>query len=161
MKKHLLTLLLAMILLSLLAVRVEFTDNLRIDCEVSGKQADTLFVSYNELLYKVKKEDIRFINAQSWSSNQKSLFFEKKDWLDSGINPGLAKIYRVNQSDYNEMVRPATLKSIDDMNEREFQIYLAQTQAQAVKDSSKKINRTLWILTVLNVALGITIAAMK
>jgi hypothetical protein len=161
MKKPISIVLMAVILTGVSAVTIEFKDDLKVKCEIVGKKNDTLFVTHCNKLYKLNKEDIRYINTQNWSGNQKEIFFEKKDWIVTSINPDSAKGFQIESTDYPDMVRPGTLKNIDEMNDREFQIYLAQTQAQAIKDSSKKITRNMWIITLINIALGITIAVMK
>lgn len=147
MKKIFVLLAIIMACLSLYCTKFTLDDYTEIECDIVGKSADTLYIYYNTDLYKISKEKV--INISNGGGNIKVLEFRKDDWQLNRFDIKTAKPFFVtNDVIQIERARQVIEKpkniTIDEMTDREFQVYLAQLNQKALEQHSKKITNTLW-----------------
>lgn len=142
MKKLLVLCVMLMMYVVCFCETVTLINETRLEGQIVGKQGDQLFLKVNDNTYLLNKSDI--IKIKKGLRSIKSLTFEKKDW---GVSSGTA-------FQMKETISEISNKPIDQMTEREYQLYLAQIQAKAVKDGARKVNRTIWKVFLVNMAIS-------
>ena len=168
MKKALFTLIMLLTISLAFCEVVTLIDQTVLEGQITGKRGDILYLQVNSETYSINKNDIDKIT--NGGSTIKNLIFAKKDW---GIETGAPYQLKTMTVDTNEpVIRPDEKerdlddvklevykeigkKPIDKMSEREYQLYLAQIQAKALKDNSNKISGTLWGIFTAELVLGV------
>lgn len=134
---------------SIFAYDVEFSDGVKAQCEVVGKKGNAIYLSNENLIYKVEKNDINSIKLDGQEFKQ--MILSKADFIQKTIDTNNAIIYKPQEK--IEVAKPEKIMKYNDMSEREFQMYLMQQNAIALDNHAKALNRTTW--TIWGISMGI------
>ena len=118
--------------------KVTLSDMSVLKCKIVGKQGDSLFVKLDNCIYSLNIKDIIEIGSRWGKISDKRL--KEKDW---GINKAIPYQLISISNDVNK-------KKIEQMTEREYQLYLTQIKAKAEKEGSDKISGTIWKVFAAN-----------
>lgn len=128
----------------------EFADGVKATCDIVGKEGNIVYIANDNLIYKVQKNDITSItmNGQDF----KAVVYGRADWMNQSIDVNNAVTYEVQKKIAVDTGKEKLI-NYKDMDEREFQMYLAQQNAVAMNNHADKITKTMWTIWGVNIAL--------
>lgn len=152
MRKIMCMVLLFVLLTNMFAITVVLDDNNSIECEIAGKQNGSLFLYYDGIVYRVSQSNIKSILVNG--ADFKSIEFRRNDWVIDTIDTTKIVDYSPARIDLKADIKSGSLKPFETMSEREFQVYLAQMNANVQKENNTKLQKTIWSSSIVCLVLG-------
>ena len=123
--------------------------------EIVGKVGENIFVLTIEENFTIPRNQINQIKSGRRTITDMS--FNRRDWLSPKATVQSFTPYFEDQAfDKNDL----SSFNIEEMTEREFELYLAQIQADATRESAESTNRTRWHVFWMQYVVALVLAIL-